>query len=186
VQQFGLELLWAVERAGDDARLAESLPEGPLPGPQIRVVVVLPSRRDRQRRVLVEHEYQPRYPGFGRGLELELGIRNLRTIPYRRTVAQADQADVNVAAEHGVAAIVRWLVVPGREVGHIRDRVICAGHGGFRRGHERPIRRELSQFRCAAEKHPPGDPSMTKSYATLDYANASLRPRLQRVLGWLW
>ena len=156
VQQFGLELLRAGQRADGDARVAKSLPEGLLPGPQIRVAVVQPGRRDRQHRVLVKHEYQPRYPGFGRGVELELGVRNIRTIPYRRPVAQADQADVNVAAlPHHVTAVFRWLFVSCREVGHVRRRVARARHGGFRRGHERPVSRKLPEFRCVAEKYPP-------------------------------
>jgi hypothetical protein len=123
-----------------------------LPGPQIRIVVMQPVCRDRQRRLLVEHEYQSDLSGFGRGVKLELGIGDVLTVPNRGTVTQADQADINVAAAHRGLAIVSWHFVTRGEVGHIRHCVSRAFHRRLGSGHERAVRREVAQFGRVAEK----------------------------------
>jgi hypothetical protein len=93
-----------------------------LPGPQIRIVVMQPVCRDRQRRLLVEHEYQSDLSGFGR------------------------------AAAHRGLAIVSWHFVTRGEVGHIRHCVSRAFHRRLGSGHERAVRREVAQFGRVAEK----------------------------------
>ena len=84
LEQAHLQLRGRTHELHRDPRVLHPLPEPPLPLPEHRIRQKHP--RQRQDRVLIQHEHQPRQtPLPGRG-ELQLRIRTTRLIPHRRPV----------------------------------------------------------------------------------------------------
>ena len=86
----------------------------------------------RERCFLVQNENDPVAAGVRRLVELELGVRDVEA-RYRRTVAKADQRQIDGTAAHPFPAIRGGLTVAGGEVIHVH-RGATRPHDGVLRG----------------------------------------------------
>jgi hypothetical protein len=138
VEDRRLQLRRRAEGGGDETGLVhQPVAEAPLALAVDDVGEVL----DRDERVLGEQEDQPRDTPRGGGLELDLGVGQRRPLARRRAVAEADQADVDVARANLGDAEVRRRVVARAEVRHVDGEVAGPGHGALRRRDERQLAR---------------------------------------------
>ena len=88
------------------------VPERPLPLPVHRIGQE--HLRQRQDRVLIQHEHQPRQAQLpGRG-ELQLRIGQLRLVPDRRAVPEPDDPRVHIRPPDLLPAVSRRACPPGR------------------------------------------------------------------------
>jgi hypothetical protein len=106
-------------------------------------------------RVVAEQEHQPGQTRFASGLELQLGIGQLRLISHRRSVLKSDNGHINIGGLHRLSTHLRRLPVTGGEIRHITDSIPRTGHCPLRRSHERPTHWQPTQLRRMTQKHPP-------------------------------
>ena len=89
------------------------------------------------------------------GLVLQLDLGHLRLITHRRPVPKPGDQHVHIRRRDRVPAHLRRLIVPRREVRHVRHRVPSPSHCVLRRRDEGPPRREPPQLRRVRQEHPP-------------------------------
>jgi hypothetical protein len=120
-----VRLAGTARRYGSPVRLAPSCPtpswsSRPLMRP---AVPRINEQSPRPFRRVIEQKHQPRQASLTSGLELQLGVGQLRAVPYRRAVPETDEGDVHIRGPHRLAAYLAGLGVSGGEVGHVGDRV---------------------------------------------------------------
>ena len=125
-------------------------PERLLPILELRVEGETAGQR--QGRVLVQQEHQPRQLLLGGRVEFELGVGHGGLITDRRPVTEPDDADVHVRLCNPLLAIRGRPAFPGREVRHVSDGATGSDHRSLGRGDEGIIDRVLTQFRGVTEK----------------------------------
>ena len=96
------QLIGAGKGLGDQAAGLHPAAERLLPGPE-RVINQLRQRDAHISGGGVQHEHQPRQPGRGRGIELQLGVGHLRPVCHRRAVPGAQHPHIHVTAAHPLA-----------------------------------------------------------------------------------
>ena len=101
----------------------------------------------------IQQEHQPVQPCLGRGVELQLGVRHVRTVPHRGAVPGAQHPHVHIAPAHPVRAQLRGRLIGGRETGHVHDHVPGRRHRPLHRGHIRRPLRELPQLGGVRDEH---------------------------------
>ena len=106
------QLVRAGEGLGDQPAGLHPAAERLLPGPE-RVIDQLRQRDPHVRGGGVQQEHQPRQPGRGRGVELQLGVGHLRLVPHRRAVPGAQHPHIHVTAAHPLRAQLRGRLVSG-------------------------------------------------------------------------
>jgi hypothetical protein len=106
----------------------------------------------------IHQEHQPRQPGGGGGVELQLGVRHLLFIPYPGAVAGAEHTHIYVACAHTLGAYLCDSLIGGGKVGHIhdhmpsgRDRPLHLSYIGF------PASREFTELGSVRDEYPPPD-----------------------------
>jgi hypothetical protein len=82
-----------------------------------------------------------------RRLELQLGIRHLRSIPHRRPIPKTHNPHEHIRRQHRLAAHLHRGRIPRGEVRHVRHRITGTRHRVLRRRHKRPRPRQPPQLR---------------------------------------
>ena len=152
LEQQRLQPVRGIHPLNRDPSLHDPVPERPLPLPVHRIGQE--HARQRQHRVLIQHEHQPRQSQLpGRG-ELQLRIRHTGLVLDRRAVPEPDDPRVHIGLPDLLTAIGRWLVLPGGEIRHVQYHPASPGHRMLGRSHERPARRIPAQLGGVTQEHP--------------------------------
>ena len=149
------QLVRAGKRLRDQAAGLHPAAERLLPGPE-RVINQLPDRDPHIGGGGVQQEHQPRQPGRGGGIELQLGVGHLRLIQYRRPVPGAQHPHIHLTAAHPLRAQLRGRLVSGGKAGHLHDNVPGSSDCPLRLGDVRlPPVGEVAQLGGMRNEHPP-------------------------------
>ena len=135
-----------------DSRVLHPLPERPLPLPVHRIGQE--HTRQRQDRVLIQHEHQPRQAQLSSGVEFQLRIGTARLVPDRRAVPEPDDPRVHIGLPDLLPAVPCGFLLPGGEIRHVHHHAARPDHRLLGCRHERPARRMLAQLGGMAHEHP--------------------------------
>ena len=152
LEQQRLHPVRRIHRLDRDPGALDAPPECPLPLPVHRIGKK--HARQRQDRILIKHEYQPRQAQFpGRG-EFQLRIGTIWLIPHRRAIPKPDNARVHIRLPDLLAADPGRFLLPGGEIRHVQHHPAGPDHRLLGRRHKRPARRILAQLGGVTQEHP--------------------------------
>jgi len=132
LQQRGLQLSRAGHRRGGHTAVGQPIPERLLASPILQIA----EQRCGAFGVLAEQEHQPGQAPLLGGLVLQLGVGQLRPVTHRRPVPEPCDQHEHIRRRDCLPAHLRRLVVPCREVRHVRDGVTSPRHRRLRRRDE--------------------------------------------------
>lgn len=144
----------AVERLNRQPAVLYPITERVLPVPKLSIDQ-LRRRNANIARVGVQHEDQPILGRLGGGVELQLGVGNLRHIPHRRAIPGAQQPHIHLATAHPLRTQLCRYLIRGRKIPHIHNHMPGSRYRPVHLRHIRHPRRVVPQVPSMRNKNPP-------------------------------